>query len=68
MVEAARNVADKYNDYKAALAAGYKIFLPNLPQKQYHFTNYWMGSKPAGILIPSILLRCSTKRTAMTTG
>jgi len=68
VVEAARNVADKYNDYKAALAAGYKIFLPNLPQKQYHFTNYWMGSKPAGILIPSILLRCSTKRTAMTTG
>jgi hypothetical protein len=41
VVEAARKVADKYNDYKAALADGYKIFLPNLPQKQYHFTNYW---------------------------
>ena len=41
VVEAARRVADKYRDYKTALADGYKIFLPNLPQKQYHFTNYW---------------------------
>ncbi len=36
---AARKTADKYKDYRAALADGYKIFLPNLPQKQYHFTN-----------------------------
>src|SRR5438128_7963576 len=28
---------------QAAVADGYKIFLPNLPQKQYHFTNYWYG-------------------------
>jgi hypothetical protein len=43
VVEAARQVAEKYRDYKVALADGYKIFLPNLPQKQYHFTNYWYG-------------------------
>jgi hypothetical protein len=43
VVEAARRVADKYKDYKVALTDGYKIFLPNLPQKQYHFTNYWYG-------------------------
>lgn len=43
VVEAARKAADKYQDYKAAVADGYKIFLPNLPQKQYHFTNYWYG-------------------------
>ena len=43
IVEAARTVAEKYQDYKVALADGYKIFLPNLPQKQYHFTNYWYG-------------------------
>jgi predicted secreted protein len=43
VVEAARKAADKYKDYRAALADGYKIFLPNLPQKQYHFTNYWYG-------------------------
>jgi hypothetical protein len=40
VVAAAREVPDRYKDYKAALAEGYKIFLPNLPQKQYHFTNY----------------------------
>src|SRR6266852_2619367 len=41
VVAAARKAAEKYTDYKIALADGYKIFLPNLPQKQYHFTNYW---------------------------
>ncbi len=40
IVEAARKVAEKYRDYKLALADGFKIFLPNVPQKQYHFTNY----------------------------
>jgi len=40
VVAAARKTADKYVDYKVALADGYRIFLPNLPQKQYHFTNY----------------------------
>ena len=40
IVRAARAVADKYQDYKLALADGYRIFLPNIPQKQYHFTNY----------------------------
>ena len=43
VADAARKVAEKYQDYKVALADGYKIFLPNLPQKQYHFTNYWYG-------------------------
>lgn len=40
IVEAARAAAEKYTDYKLALADGYKIFLPNVAQKQYHFTNY----------------------------
>jgi hypothetical protein len=43
VVAAARKVAEKYGDYKVALADGYKIFMPNRPQKQYHFTNYWYG-------------------------
>src|SRR5213080_406204 len=43
VLEAARSTAEKYKDYRAALADGYKIFLPNLTQKQYHFTNYWYG-------------------------
>ena len=40
VVASARQAAEKYLDHKVALADGYKIFLPNLPQKQYHFTNY----------------------------
>jgi hypothetical protein len=34
---------EKYKDYTVALADGYKIFLPNVPQPEYHFTNYWHG-------------------------
>jgi hypothetical protein len=30
----------KYTDYKVALADGYQIFLPKIPQPMYHFTNY----------------------------
>jgi hypothetical protein len=33
----------KYKDYHVALDEGYKIFLPNLPQPEYHFTNYVNG-------------------------
>jgi len=33
----------KYKDYRVALADGYKIFLPNLKQPEYHFTNYTNG-------------------------
>ena len=40
VVDAARKVAEQYTDYKTALADGFQIFMPNLPQKQYHFTNY----------------------------
>jgi len=47
VVDAARKVAEKYQDYRVALADGYKIFLPNLPQKQYHFTNYWYAFEAA---------------------
>jgi len=34
---------DKYKDYRVALQEGYKIFLPHLPQPEYHFTNYRNG-------------------------
>jgi hypothetical protein len=43
VAQSAREVAEKYEDYKTALADGFAIFLPNLPQKQYHFTNYSYG-------------------------
>jgi len=38
-----RSGIEKYRDYHVALNEGYKIFLPNLPQPEYHFTNYWNG-------------------------
>lgn len=40
IVEQVRPALEKYRDYNNALAEGYEIFLPNVPQKMYHFTNY----------------------------
>jgi hypothetical protein len=40
IVAALRPSIEKYEDYKVALADGYQIFLPNIPQPQYHFTNW----------------------------
>jgi hypothetical protein len=40
VADTARQVAEKYTDYHTALNDGFKIFLPNVPQKMYHFTNY----------------------------
>ena len=37
---AAKAAITPYQDYRKALADGYRIFLPNLPQSQYHFTQY----------------------------
>ena len=36
----ARQAAEKYVDYHTALADGFEIFHPEVPQKMYHFTNY----------------------------
>ena len=38
-----RSGIEKYRDYHVALQDGYKIFLPNIPQPEYHFTNYLNG-------------------------
>jgi hypothetical protein len=34
---------EKYRDYRVALNDGFKIFLPSLPQPEYHFTSYRNG-------------------------
>ncbi|HEX6905355.1 MAG TPA: hypothetical protein VF154_01995 [Terriglobales bacterium] len=39
IVEESRQAIAKYQDYRVALGDGYQIFLPNVPQKMYHFTN-----------------------------
>lgn len=38
-----RSSIEKYKDYRVALDDGYKIFLPNISQPEYHFTNYRNG-------------------------
>ncbi len=43
IVVAAKEAMAPYEDYRKALADGYQIFLPNLPQPQYHFTRYDYG-------------------------
>jgi hypothetical protein len=43
VVERARVAMEPYKDYRKALANGYQIFLPNVPQPQYHFTKYEYG-------------------------
>jgi hypothetical protein len=47
IAESARKASEKYLDYHVALNDGYKIFLPNIPQKMYHFTNYQYGFEAA---------------------
>ena len=43
IVKELRAGMEKYKDYHVALDEGYKIFLPNVPQPEYHFTNYGNG-------------------------
>jgi hypothetical protein len=54
-----RQAIEKYKDSNAALADGYKIFLPNIPQKMYHFSKteyaieaafYFDPAKPTSLL------------------
>lgn len=59
IVAAARAAMEPYQDYRKALADGYHIFLPNVPQPIYHFTSNDNGrearfhfdpSKPTSLL------------------
>ena len=47
IVADAKQAMEPYRDYRKALADGYRIFLPNIPQPQYHFTNYANGREAA---------------------
>jgi hypothetical protein len=48
-----RSGMDKYKDYQVALNEGYKIFHPEFPQPEYHFTNYKNGFLEAFSFDPS---------------
>jgi hypothetical protein len=43
LVAELRRGIEKYRDYHVALNEGYRIFLLNLPQPEYHFTRYQNG-------------------------
>ncbi len=43
IVATLRAAIEKYRDFHVALADGYKIFLPNIPQQHYHFTSSYYG-------------------------
>jgi hypothetical protein len=47
VAEQARTASEKYTDYHKALADGYKIVHPEVPQKMYHFTNYGYAMEAA---------------------
>src|SRR5882724_3059199 len=42
-----KNGIEKYRDYHVALNDGFRIFMPNVLQPEYHFTNYNNGFLPA---------------------
>ncbi|HEY6419030.1 MAG TPA: hypothetical protein VIX59_08505 [Candidatus Binataceae bacterium] len=40
ILDTLRRALKPYRDYRVALAQGYQIFLPGIPQAVYHFTDY----------------------------
>jgi hypothetical protein len=44
---------EKYKDYHVALNDGFRIFLPNVPQPEYHFTSYRNGFMEAFTFDPA---------------
>ena len=43
IVAVLRDLLQRYKDYRVAEADGYQIFMPQMPQHEYHFNNYWNG-------------------------
>lgn len=64
IVKELRAGIEKYKDYHVALNEGYKIFLPNVPQPEYHFTNYTNGFLEAFTFDPARPTSLLYKKTA----
>jgi hypothetical protein len=64
IVAAAKAAMAPYQDYQKALADGYQIFLPNLPQAQYHFTKYEYGLEARSHFDPNKPTSLLYKKTA----
>jgi hypothetical protein len=52
VLRGARAAAERYRDYHDALRDGFRIFLPDVPQKMYHFTSMANGLAAAFRLDP----------------
>lgn len=48
-----RPAIEKYKDYRVALADGFQIFMPNIPQPHYHFTNYSYAMEASFVFNPA---------------
>jgi hypothetical protein len=55
---------EKYRDYHVALNDGFKIFMPNVPQPEYHFTSYRNGFLEAFTFDPARPTSLLYKRTS----
>src|SRR5271165_864709 len=64
IVEQLRAGIEKYKDYHVALDEGFKIFMPNVPQQEYHFTNYANGFLEAFMFDPARPTSLLYKKTA----
>jgi hypothetical protein len=64
IVAAAKTAMAPYQDYHKALADGYEIFLPNVPQPQYHFTKNEYGLEARFRFDPSRPTSLLYKKTA----
>jgi hypothetical protein len=64
IVEILGKSISKYKDYRVAIADGYQIFLPRVPQPQYHFTNYRNAFAAAFVFNPAHPTSLLYKKTA----
>src|SRR5690349_8322774 len=64
IVKELRAGIEKYKDYHVAFDEGYRIFLPNVPQPEYHFTNYGHGFLEAFTFDPARPTSLLYKKTA----
>ena len=64
IVEQLHEGIEKYKDYHVALNEGFKIFMPNVKQQEYHFTNYKNGFLEAFTFDPSRPTSLLYKKTA----
>jgi hypothetical protein len=64
IVATLRNSIEKYRDYHVALAEGFQIFHPEVPQDHYHFTNYRYAFEATFVFNPALPTSLLYKKTA----